>query len=331
MPTFIWYVTAVQISKIFALALGVGLWFITQAAALTFEYTDGTKVTGDIVREDPKFLVVRTEDNKYVEIPWDKFSQTSLQELKELAAQKNNTRLRSYVEPYIEITEEERIKKTEVPINHDYEKLQRPAKGSLVGAMAQSSVGLVCLLLLYAANVYAGYEIAVIRAYPPALVCGLAAVVPVIGPIVFLCLPTKLPSQQTEAEEEQLPSAGHEAPVVDSLAHEAPAAAAGAASSAHAASTAKLPQTQVFKRGQFTFNRRFIETKFAQFFPAVRRGEDKDLVLLVKSMRGEYVATRISRIATADMHLEVHKGGASQEVQIPFVEIQEIHLKHKDA
>jgi hypothetical protein len=48
-------------------------------------------------------------------------------------------------------------------------------------------------------------------------------------------------------------------------------------------------------------------------------------------MRGEYVATRISRIAANDMHLDVHKGGASQEVQIPFVEIQEIQLKHQDA
>jgi hypothetical protein len=97
------------------------------------------------------------------------------------------------------------------------------------------------------------------------------------------------------------------------------------------AAAAKLPQTQVFKRGQFTFNRRFIETKFSAFFGAIRRGDDKDLVLVVKSMRGEYVATRISRIAANDMHLDVHKGGASQEVQIPFVEIQEIQLKHKDA
>ena len=99
----------------------------------------------------------------------------------------------------------------------------------------------------------------------------------------------------------------------------------------HESAAPALPQTQVFKRGQFTFNRRFIETKFSSFFTAVRRGDDKDMVLLVKSVRGEFVATRISRIAANDMHLEVHKGGASQEVQMPFLEIQEMHLKHKDA
>lgn len=318
--------------KIIALVLGIGLGFVLPAAAVTVDYTDGTKFTGDIVTGAPNYLQLRLEGGGYTNLDWGKLSQDSLQQLKELAA--TNTSLKKldgYLSPYIQITEEERIKKTEVPINHDYEKLQRPAKGSLLGAMFKSSVGLVCLLLLYAANIYAGYEIAVIRAYPPALVCGLAALVPVIGPIVFLCLPTKLASHAGETEEDQLPSAGHEAPVTDSLAHEAAAPDPGAAAAGHSTSTAKLPQTQVFKRGQFTFNRRFIETKFAQFFPAVRRGEDKDLVLLVKSMRGEYVATRISRIAAGDMHLEVHRGGASQEVQIPFVEIQEIHLKHKDA
>jgi len=92
-----------------------------------------------------------------------------------------------------------------------------------------------------------------------------------------------------------------------------------------------LPETQVFKRGQFTFNRRFIETKFASFFGIARRDADKDMILLIKAARGEFPATRISRIAASDMHVEVRKGNASSEVQIPFVEISEIHLKHKDA
>ena len=49
----------------------------------------------------------------------------------------------------------------------------------------------------------------------------------------------------------------------------------------------------------------------------VRHGVEKDQVLLIKSARGEYIATRISRIAASDMHVDVHAGGASQEVQIP--------------
>jgi hypothetical protein len=92
-----------------------------------------------------------------------------------------------------------------------------------------------------------------------------------------------------------------------------------------------LPPTQTFQRGQFTFNRRFIETKFPGFFGVVRRDTDRDMLLIVKAMRGEYVAERISRIAANDFHLEVKKGDASTEVMVPFQEIKEIQLRHKDA
>jgi hypothetical protein len=326
----------VHFSKRIGLVLGLGLWLVTNLGALTFEYADGTKVTGEIVRPDPKFLQIRTEDNKYVEIEWGKLSQATLGELKELAQQKRDTKLLENVEPYIEISQEELIKKTEVKIK-PVPRLERPAKGSLLGAMFKSSVGIVCLLLLYGANIYAGYEVASVRAYPPAMVCGIAAIAPIIGPVIFLCMPTKLPSRPSE--EEPLEAAAPAA--ADHSASYSPAAAGqggeegGATEAAgHApghTAPAALPQTQVFKRGQFTFNRRFIETKFSTFFGAVRRGADKDMVLLVKSMRGEYIATRISRIAANDMHLDVHKGGASQEIQIPFVEIQEIQIKHQDA
>jgi hypothetical protein len=103
--------------------------------------------------------------------------------------------------------------------------------------------------------------------------------------------------------------------------HTDPAAAAAASSA--------LPEPVIFQRGQFTFNRRFIETKFAGFFGVVRRDADKDMVLLVKSARGLYVAERISRIAANDMHLQVRKGHATEEVMIPFQEIQEIRLQHQ--
>jgi hypothetical protein len=43
------------------------------------------------------------------------------------------------------------------------------------------------------------------------------------------------------------------------------------------------------------------------------------------------VGQRISRIAANDIHLTVQKGPVSEEVMVPFTEIQEIQLKHKDA
>jgi hypothetical protein len=63
----------------------------------------------------------------------------------------------------------------------------------------------------------------------------------------------------------------------------------------------------------------------------IRRDADRDMVLVIKSSRGEYTGQRISRIAANDLHLQVQRGHASEEVMIPFVEIREIRLKHKDA
>ena len=79
------------------------------------------------------------------------------------------------------------------------------------------------------------------------------------------------------------------------------------------------------------FNRRFFETKFSGFFSIIRREAEKDLVLVVKTMRGQFEVKRVTRIAANDIHFEVAKGSATSEVMVPFAEIQEIQLKHKDA
>jgi hypothetical protein len=55
------------------------------------------------------------------------------------------------------------------------------------------------------------------------------------------------------------------------------------------------------------------------------------MVLVIKSARGHYIGQRIARIASNDLHLQVQRGPASEEVMIPFAEIQVIQLKHKDA
>jgi hypothetical protein len=311
----------VRISKLIALSLWLCLGFLVSGHALTLEYADGTKVEGEIVQGKPEFLKIRVDAGKYEDIAWDKLSQATLKEL----AEDPKLKLENFIQPYLEVPEDERIKRTEVVIK-PVPRLERPAKGSLLGAMFGSSVGLVVLLLLYAANIYAAYEVATIRAYSPAMVCGIAAVAPVVGPVVFLCLPTKLKSSEEVHMGQDVPAEEYVEP------EPAAEAAHGGLSLAkpEAAAAAAVPAPEIFKRGQFTFNRRFIETKFSGFFGVVRREAEKDMVLLIKSGRGEYIATRISRIAANDMHVDVHRAGASQEVQIPFLEIQEIQLKHKD-
>ena len=58
---------------------------------------------------------------------------------------------------------------------------------------------------------------------------------------------------------------------------------------------------------------------------------EKDLVLVVKAVRGEYVGKRISRISMNEMHMQLQSGNASAEVMVPFVEIQSVQIRHKDA
>jgi hypothetical protein len=187
---------------------------------------------------------------------------------------------------------------------------------------------LLLLFLLYAANIYAAYEISIFRGQSAALVCGVAAVAPLVGPIVFLSMPTKM--QPVEQTWETAAPAGDTAEALNPMQGAAAEHSGGLKLHTEAeAPAAAAPEATTYQRGQFTFNRRFFETKFPNFFGAVRRDADKDLVLVVKSSRGEFAGQRITRIATNDLHLQVVKGHASEEVVIPFMEIQEVRLKHK--
>ena len=303
----------------------LALWTLS-ARSETFQLNGGRTLSGEMVANsaNDEGFRIKVGENQYEKISWSDLSQLALKEI----AQK--PKLGQFVEPFIEIPEADRLKKTEVTLK-DVPRLQLPAKGSLLGSLLGSSVGLVMLLLIYGANIYSGSVIATVRAYPPAMVCGIAAVAPIVGPVVFLCLPTRMDKAAESAPAEAPPPE----PVTSSFAGD-PAAAEHAtglhfAGEPQTPAAATLPPTQVFQRGQYTFNRRFIETKFSGFFGLVRRDADKDLLLVLKTARGEFIAHRITRIAANDMHVEIRKGAASSEASIPFGEIQEIQLKHQDA
>jgi hypothetical protein len=307
------------------------------ARADTFQLTDGSTLNGDIVSANENGLRIRQSDGSYSDpAPWTKFSQDDLKKLAK------DPKLEPFVSPFIEITEEQRIKKTEVAVTQPH-RLKRPVAGSLFGALLSSSVGLFVIVLLYGAGIYAAYEVALFRRRPPGLLCGLAAV-PALGllsPIIFLSLPAQRKSNEEE-EIYQAETTVAEAPsfVVPGTPPPPPepAAESGGLRISHAPPPGAsgtpgvpLPPTQVFQRGAFMFNRRFFETKFASFFSVARREADKDMVMIVKSARGEYMAERISRISANDMYAQVRKGQATEEIMIPFTEIQEIRLKHKDS
>lgn len=318
----------------FCLLLSIATWCLVSgyANADTFKLANGETTVGELLLSSANDLGVQIKlgEGKYDKLSWASFSQ---EDLKKLAA---NPKLAQFVEPFIEISQDERIKKTEVKIEQP-PRLDRPARQSVLGALAGSGPGLLILLLLYAANLFAAYEVSIFRARPVAIVAGVSAVLPIIGPIIFLSLPMKLkPVEEEVPAAPAEPAAATVAPPAEQadnpmLANGAEHPAGLKLAHAEAPAQAALPPTTTFQRGQFTFNRRFFETKFPGFFGVVRRDADKDMVLVIKSSRGEYVGNRISRIAANDLHLQVPRGAASEEVMIPFVEIQEIRHKHKDA
>jgi hypothetical protein len=312
-----------------------GLWLcglLAAAGAGSFPLADGTMVSGDIVSFNDNGIIFRTGDDKYTDrLPWVKFSQDGLKQLAQ------NPKIDPFVEPFFSPAPVERAPKPEVKIQ-DVPRLDRSSPASLFGGLFSSSVGLAVLLLIYGANIYAGYEIARFRARPLGLVMGVAAVLPVLGPVIFLSLPglrAAAPAEETPAE-----TSGEGAPV-ESEPHrfvvpgvkpdEEIHIVTGSWEAGAPPTPPDQPETEIFQRGQFMFNRRFFETKFSGFFGIVRREADKDKVLQVKTPRSLFVAERISRIAANEVHFEVLRGDSRQEVMVPFAEIQEIQLKHRKA
>lgn len=319
----------------------------------TFQLQDGSAVSGDIVSGNEAGLKVKLGEDTYTNLSWDKFSQA---DLKKFASDPSMQRykLTDFVTPFIEVTEEQRREKTDIGPLKDVPRLNKPEAGSFFGAMLLSPVGFFVLLMLYAGGIYAAYEVAIFRRRPRGLVCGLAAVpgLGLLSPIIFMSMaaPAVQSEEEVYAQEPQAAATAPAAPpgyTVPGVSAPAPAAPSGTpgeaetaapethglklAQSAPAASSAPLPPPQIFQRGAFMFNRRFFETKFPGFFGVVRREADKDMVLYIKAARGQYVAERIARISANDMYVQVRKGEVSEEVMVPFTEVQEVQLKHKDS
>jgi hypothetical protein len=294
-------------------------WLASPALADSYQLTSGQVVAGEPVSMNEQGTLFRQEDGTYSDrVSWGKFSQD---DLKKIAAA--NPKAAALIEPFLEPSEDQKkAEQAAIEVKSDYPKLDRPAAQPFFKAFASTGIGLLGLFLVYLANIYAGYEISIFRARSPGLVCGVSAVLPLLGPILFLCLPTQV---ESKADIVQEPAREKEAYHVGDVPPE------GEAAGTFVDDSPKLPPTETYTRGQTTFNRRFFETKFPGFFTVVRRESDRDMVLTVRASRGTYEAQRITRVSMNDMHIQVVKGGASEEVMIPFIEVQEVVLKHKDA
>src|ERR1035441_2485481 len=221
-------------------ALLVGGLLTGAAYAETFKFNNGDTLTGEVLTgsANDAGVQIKVGEGKYERVPWTSFSQ---EDLKKFA---KAPKLAPLVEPFIEITQEEKIKKTEVKIKQPA-RLERPAPQSLLGALFSSGLGLFVMLLLYAANIYAGYEVSIFRARPTALVCGVSAVLPVAGPIIFLSMPTK--KAPVEETWQPTPDAAAQGAVADAV---NPMQAAGADHPTGLKLAASEPSDAV-KLGQF--------------------------------------------------------------------------------
>lgn len=288
---------------IFSFCLGVALW----SPAETLTLTDGGSVSGDILKFDDNGMMLRSGD-VYTNVAWARFSQ---QALKQLTA---NPKIRPLVEVFIEPDVSQRPPKAEVQIN-PVSRLELPANPSLFGGLVKSPVGLLLLLAIYFANLYAGYEVSIIRARPAAQVIGVSAVLPVIGPILFLAMPTVM-----------------EKPTEESVEH----AAAGPAQPIKPQEEIKIVDASwkqeekkaeplVFARGKYTFNKRFVETKFTGFL-GTPAGDALKFTMSVKTSQGEFTVQRIAQVGATDVIFETVEKG---QVTALLTDIQEIKLTPK--
>jgi hypothetical protein len=315
----------------------------TAVTAGTYKLTDGTVVVGDPLSLKEDGLEFKQSDGTVTpRYSWDKLTPEAL---KALYAEVKSQHDRDLLKPLVENIPEDTAKVAEMaakPVE-----TPRLAKGYTgIFAIFGSTVGWAMLLALYGANLFAAYEIALYRRQPISTVCGLAAV-PVFGvlsPIAFICLPSKPIVEQVAEPAAPIPAAEGGGPAHEPVAQtsrttgaapaRAPIAMAGVeASPAPEAAplAAAFPEPIIFTRGDYSFNRRFFETKFPGFFRAIRAEAEKDLVLVLKTSRGDFVGRRVTRITPNELYLQVFNNNVTADEMIPFIEVMEVQIRHKDA
>lgn len=294
------------LSLVLVVALGA-------AAAETLTLTDGATFTGEITKTDDNGLILRLPGDTYAatNLLWSRLSQASL---KQLTA---NPKIKPFAEVFIEPDASHRPTKPEIQIN-PVTRLIKPENPSLFGGMLGSPLGLFILLVIYAANLYAALQVAVVRARPVAQVIGLSAVLPIIGPAIFLALPIKMAATPVEND------------------FAAPGGTAGAAALRTPDEIQivepwrreeKKPEAQIFARGKFTFNKRFVETKFAGFV-GVPKGDALKFSMEVKTASQQFAVEHILQVAATDVMFETVTSG---QVTVALNDILEIKLTPKTA
>ncbi|HEX2639294.1 MAG TPA: hypothetical protein VHL50_01930, partial [Pyrinomonadaceae bacterium] len=288
-------------------------------SAAEFKLTNGDIIRGETASVDAEGIVIRREIGGFSDrISWARLTQDTLKMLLQ------DPEAKKFAEPFIEVPIEikkEKEKKKEIIIKEP-PRPERPVQKSFFAGLL-TPAGFMVLGIIFFANLYSAFHIANFRGRPVALVVGTSVILPIIGPILFLSMPS------TDAA--MAPPTETAAPVnTDVVSAETKVAGmqSNLGLAAHQKGGPKQDSSaQVYKRTEVTMDRRFFETKFAGYFRMVP--ENPDMVLVVKTPKQEYVARRISRISSNEVHLQLLRGNT--EVGVPFGEISEVQVRHKDA
>jgi len=307
----------------------LALWLgVSSAFAAEYKLSNGDVYTGQAASFNDDGIIVRLDLGGFSpRVPWGKLSQETLKQLVEVPEAKE------FAEPYIEIPievkERQREAKKEIRIAEPPKVPHAAERTGFFAAMA-NPLGYALLGIIYIANLWAAVQIARWKARPIALVVGVSAVAPILGPILFSLIPpadyvpAEAPPQEAPAAETGVN------PMQQALPSGMQASSLGLAGGGAAApkAVANPAYSQVYSRTNTTFDRRFFETKFTGFFRVAPAEPEKDLVIVVKTPKQEYVAARVSRISASEIHFQMQRGN---EASVAFGEITEVSVRPKGA
>ena len=290
-----------------------------------YRLMDGTRYWGRVANFNEQGVVFLLDSGEFSRrVPWSKFDQETLKKMAK------DPKLRPFAEPFIEIPPEKRPKPKPIVV-HEPPRVPLPQNMVGVSQLFVTPIGLFMLMVVYLANLLAAYEIAFYRNRPVGLVCGLSAVFPGIAPLAFLVSPTMeseaVPAEMPAEPAPATPSAGASGGATSQQV--LPSSGLRLATAKKESGAQPAVQRKVYDRSQYTFDRRFIETTFQDFFRMVPPPSIRDMVLVIKTPKREIVAKRISRMTGTDMYVIPAQLGA-QEVRIRLGEISQIIIRHKD-
>lgn len=337
--------------------------------AADYKLKDGTTISGDGLSYSDKGVVIKSPDKVLPRMAWTNFTQEALKEFAK------NPKARPFVETLIDmpapgdaaggaevnVPESPVSKRPPAKWSEVKSKPELPENPGLIGGMFGTGIGWLSLFMVYAATIYAGYEVSIYRRRPKNLVMGLAAI-PLFGvfsPIAFLIMPSvkteedlklnsvELAAQQAKEGHKPEEKKGFELgknknkpAAAKPVATAKPGAVAAVAPAPSPVKTPAMPgaaapaglEPVVYRRGETNINKRFIETKFAGFFKLVPGPAEKEMWLVwVTATGGEYWSKRVVSISQTEIVVNCpQENGGSLDQTMQIVEIQEIHLRPQE-